>query len=125
MNLPPPVIAENTIFNAGEQVIRSQESLPAPAVFNQASNGALPTFALPVPTAPLPSVTISNVTNTTNSSNPGIADDTDLIEKEWVSKAKEIVKKTQNDPHEQSKEINIFKADYMQKRYNKVLKLSE
>ena len=48
-----------------------------------------------------------------------------LIEKECVQKAKDIIKQTQNDPHVQSKELNIFKADYMQKRYNKVLKLSE
>jgi hypothetical protein len=34
---------------------------------------------------------------------PQIADDVDLIEKEWVNKAKSIVAKTKDDPREQSK----------------------
>lgn len=56
---------------------------------------------------------------------PQIADDTDLIEKEWVVRAKEIVSKTAHDPHLQNKEMNKFKADYLKKRYNKEVKLSE
>ncbi|MBA3758580.1 hypothetical protein H0X10_03045 [Candidatus Saccharibacteria bacterium] len=56
---------------------------------------------------------------------PQIADDTDLIEKEWVDKAKQIVEHTRHDPHQQNKEMNIIKADYLKKRYNKDIKLSE
>lgn len=56
---------------------------------------------------------------------PQIADDTDLIEKEWVDRAKRIVEHTRNDPHEQTKEMTAMKADYLKKRYNKDLKLSE
>jgi len=54
------------------------------------------------------------------SSKLSIADD-DLIEKEWVDKAKAIVEKTRGDPHKQSEELTVFKADYMHKRYNKSL----
>lgn len=61
----------------------------------------------------------------TQANTPQIADDTDLIEKEWVIKAKEIVARTAHDPHLQNKEINKFKADYLKKRYNKEVKLSE
>lgn len=56
---------------------------------------------------------------------PAIADDSDLIEKEWVDKAKQIVEHTKHDPHKQSKEMNVMKADYLKKRYNKDVKLSE
>jgi len=56
---------------------------------------------------------------------PQIAEDNDLIEKEWVDKAKQIVEHTKQDPHQQSKEMNTMKADYLKKRYNKDLKLSE
>lgn len=56
---------------------------------------------------------------------PVVADDNDLIEKEWVDKAKQIVDQTKDDPHKQSKEINKFKAGYMKKRYNKDLKIEE
>lgn len=56
---------------------------------------------------------------------PQIADDTDLIEKEWVDKAKEIVAQTAHDPYLQNKEINKIRAEYLKKRYNKELKQSE
>jgi len=54
-----------------------------------------------------------------------IADDTDLIEKEWVNKAKAIVERTKADPHTQNKEMTKIKADYLKKRYNKDIKLPE
>lgn len=56
---------------------------------------------------------------------PQIAEDNDLIEKEWVEKAKQIVEHTKHDPHLQSKEMNHMKADYLMKRYNKELKLGD
>jgi Txe/YoeB family toxin of Txe-Axe toxin-antitoxin module len=61
-----------------------------------------------------------------NSNNPSQAsDDTDLIEKEWVNKAKAIVEQTKNDPYKQSEELTVFKSDYMKKRYNRTIKLSK
>lgn len=57
--------------------------------------------------------------------NPQIAEDADLIEDEWVDKAKEIVERTSQDPHQQNKEMNLVKADYLKKRYNKDIKVSE
>ena len=48
-----------------------------------------------------------------------LAEDADLIEKEWILKAKEIVAQTHGDPYRQNKEINKIKADYIKKRYNK------
>ena len=57
--------------------------------------------------------------------NPAIADDNDLIEKEWVTKAKKIIEETNEDPFKQSQEITVFKADYMKKRYNKVIKVAD
>ena len=53
-----------------------------------------------------------------------IADDADLIEKEWVLKAKAIVAHTRSDPHQQNIEMTNIKADYLKKRYNKDLKTS-
>lgn len=53
---------------------------------------------------------------------PGIAEDADLIEKEWVTRAKLIVSKTKDDPREQNKEISKFKADYLKNDTIKILK---
>ena len=56
---------------------------------------------------------------------PEIADDVDLIEKEWVKKAKEIVDATQGDPYKQNNQINKMKVEYIKKRYNKDIKFKE
>ncbi len=58
-------------------------------------------------------------------STPAIADDVDLIEKEWVEKAKAIVESTHGDPYTQSKQLNKMKADYIKKRYNRDVKVDE
>lgn len=50
---------------------------------------------------------------------PEHAGDTDLIEKEWVIKAKEIVDHTAEDPFAQQEQLGKMKVDYMKKRYNK------
>lgn len=60
-----------------------------------------------------------------SSSLPALADDADLIEKEWVNKAKQIVDKTKTNPYLQNREISKFKAGYIKKRYNKDIRVSE
>ena len=56
---------------------------------------------------------------------PPEAEDSDLIEKEWVERAKEIVEHTRDNPYEQQKALSLMKADYMKKRYNRDIKVSE
>ena len=124
LNLPPPVAEQ----------MRNSSPVPeaAPASFEQAplSGQSDPTRLQPaVPTIPLPlppaTPTTADPTVAVSATTPVAADDNDLIEKEWVNKAKEIVERTRENPYEQSKELNLFKADYMKKRYDKTLKLSE
>lgn len=62
---------------------------------------------------------------TTNNVVNNLPDDGDLIEKEWVEKAKQIVEKNRDDPYKQSEELTVFKADYMKKRYNKDIKVDK
>lgn len=83
--------------------------------------GAAPIASPPMPAAPGP----APATRIPVNDSPAVADDGDLIEKEWVNKAKFIVETTRIDPHRQNKELSKFKADYIQKRYNKQLKVSE
>ena len=56
---------------------------------------------------------------------PLVAADEDLIEKEWVDKAKEIIQQTKDDPHARTAKVNELQRDYMQKRYGKVVGASE
>lgn len=53
------------------------------------------------------------------------ADDADLIEREWVDKAKHIVTETRDYPHKQKDQISRVKADYIQKRFNKSIKVDD
>jgi hypothetical protein len=92
---------------------------------------SVPTAPPPIPGAGLPAVTTSvqddnasdDVPPIPSLALPHIADDADLIEKEWVEKAKEIVARTSNDPFMQNIEMNKVKADYIKKRYNKDIKV--
>lgn len=56
--------------------------------------------------------------------NPTEAADVDLIEKEWVQKAKQVVSDTKSDPHAQESAVSQLQADYLQKRYGKNIILS-
>ncbi len=58
-------------------------------------------------------------------SGPAIADDVDVIEKEWVDRAKKIVSETKDNPHQQEKAVSRLQADYLLKRYGKQIKLKE
>lgn len=52
---------------------------------------------------------------------PTLAADDDLIEKEWVDKAKKIIADTQNDPYRREQEVSKLQSDYLRKRYGKEL----
>ena len=53
------------------------------------------------------------------------AADGNLIEKQWIQKAKEIVAETKNDPYKQKNEMSKAKADYIQKRFKKTIKTDD
>ena len=78
----------------------------------------------PVPiTLPTPVVTPSDDTAQTSVATdlPAVAADDDLIEKEWVDKAKQIISSTKDDPARREKEVGRLQADYLKKRYGKEL----
>src|SRR5437868_5134886 len=95
---------------AREQAPEQGASLPP------APMAAQPATALPqIPAAPAAPSQGMAPTDNTALQTPQIADDADLIEKEWVTKAKQIVEQTKNDPYLQTKEMNKMKADYLKK----------
>ena len=72
---------------------------------------------------PTPVAQATPQTNSTqdDSGHPSSAADDELIEKEWVDKAKQIVAQTKGDPHGQEKAVSRLQADYLKKRYGKDL----
>ena len=102
---------------SGEQS-REHEQQVSPGERQSSPPVQMPVIPLP-PTAPvLPTVT---PVSTDDAAGPALANDDDLIEKEWVDKAKKIIAETQNDPYRREKEVNKLQIDYLRKRYGKEL----
>lgn len=76
--------------------------------------------ALPQPARPA-----APVVKPVRDDNPVVARDEELIEKEWVDKAKKVVNQTKSDPYLQEKEVGKLQADYLKKRYGKEVKISD
>lgn len=89
---------------------------------------AAPAQILPPPVAvPIPPVTTTDdsVAAVPADDVPLIANDDDLIEKEWVDKAKKIITQTKDDPYRREQEVSKLQADYLQKRYGRELGASQ
>jgi hypothetical protein len=82
-------------------------------------------LATVLPTPTIGSTTSNTPDDTSLSNNPAVANDDDLIEKEWVDKAKKIVAETRDDPHLQDEKVNKLQADYLKKRFGRELGATE
>lgn len=110
-----------------EQAPLAPEQAPAGAERSpvlQPAAIAPPLSAVVPQTQPAAQPVSDDVTATTQTTNLTVDEKTDLIDKTWVEKAKQIVERTRDDPYKQSEELTIFKADYMKKRYGKTIKVS-
>lgn len=124
--LAPQLQPEKLVVNQGTE--RNPELLPLPQASPQQPAQEPPkTTQNDASSTPIVSDPPTQLTSTSSSpsTTPAMADDLDLIEKEWVIKAKEIVSKTRDDPHKQNEEISAVKADYIKKRYNKEVPKNE
>lgn len=124
--LPKPERSADSETAPVEQAPPSQERLGPPG--DRVSQGGPAASTLPTPVvsppptkpAPVADEPIGQATT-----GPAIADDVDVIEKEWVDKAKTIVNTHKHDPYNQEKEASKLQADYLKKRYGKDIKLPE
>jgi hypothetical protein len=97
-----------------EQGIQPTERAPAmPA----------PPPVLPMPT-PVQPVVVPMPAIQRQDDNPTIAADDDLIEKEWVDKAKKIIAETRDNPYLREQEVSKLQADYLRKRYGREIGIS-
>lgn len=117
-----PVLPMPEVAPLGGQE-RFEQAAEARARVADAASGAQ-VVAPAVPVVPLqndPSASTAVVPG----QNPLVAADEDLIEKEWVDKAKEIIEQTKDDPHARTQKVNELQRDYLQKRFGKVVGASE
>lgn len=110
--LRPETVGEQS--REQEQAIQPGEREPGPAA---------PPPVLPMPAqsqvVPMPVMPVANDDN-----NPAMAADDDLIEKEWVDKAKKIIAETKDDPYKREREVSKLQADYLRKRYGREIGVS-
>jgi hypothetical protein len=96
------------------------EAVPAAPAAGPVEPAAPPApVALPVdpaPAAPAPVIPTEP---------PLQADDVDVIEKEWVDKAEQIVKQTEGDPYKEEEAIEDLQIDYLKQRYGKDIKKAQ
>jgi hypothetical protein len=81
---------------------------------------------LPAPVLPTtaPQVGVDD-TAVVHDDTPLLAADEDLIEKEWVDKAKKIILETKDDPYAMEAAVTKLQADYLKKRYGRELGAAE
>jgi hypothetical protein len=98
-------------------------------------DGWQPAAQAPIPSGEVnQSVSNSQSLNTSNSlsSQSGLtypvplqANDSDLVEREWVDAAKRIMDTYRSDPYNKNRALTFLRADYIKKRYNKDIKIPE
>lgn len=120
-NVPNPETTPEAPVRSPERETAAPERAAEQSSSAQAALSAQPIpVSLPTPVAP----TADDQTTTTSDDSPSVAADEDLIEKEWVDKAKQIIGSTDGDPARREKEISRLQADYLKKRYGKELGVS-
>lgn len=101
---------------------RHEQAAEAGARVSDAAATATAATAIATPAAPVQAPIDDSSSSPVT---PLVAADEDLIEKEWVDKAKEIIEQTKDDPHARTAKVNELQRDYLQKRYGKVVGASE
>lgn len=78
----------------------------------------------PMPPAAMPQVAVPPATAAPQQPdplavNPTAANDDDVIEKEWVDRAKQVILQTKDNPYAREKAIGELQRDYLAKRYGR------
>jgi hypothetical protein len=133
---PPSLPEQPQPTNKPEQTgssMAEQVNVPAVESAPQPGASAAPAVSTPLPQpapiggaqavnpVPPPSQPASSQTMPT----PAIADDVDVIEKEWVDHATNIIEATNQDPYVEEEAIEDLQVDYLKKRYGKEVKKDE
>lgn len=104
----------------GEQTYENEQNV------QRTETSQVPVQAMPpMPPMPVPVPVPTAPTDDATTVGPTIAADDDLIEKEWVDKAKKIIADTRDDPYKREQEVNKLQADYLRKRYGKELGVAD
>ena len=99
------------LLNNGERYQENKTELGQ--VQAEAAQIAMPALPAPVLQASQPAQ------GAATDDTPIVANDDDLIEKEWVDKAKKILGETRDDPYRREREISKLQIEYIRRRYGR------
>lgn len=121
---PPQQYETGSGVGVPERLIQDAEKgLDARAVQAEAAQVAMPS----APTLPPALIAQPAITQGSSSDDTAtlLASDDDLIEKEWVDKAKKIIAETKDDPYKREYEISKLQIEYIRKRYGREIGQAE
>lgn len=107
---------ENTIENSAEKFEQRSESRAS------ISDAGITTTSVITDKTEDNTTEVEEITTTDS---PLIAGDEDLIEKEWVDKAKKIISDTKEDPYMRDEAVSKLQVEYIKKRYGRSINLEE
>lgn len=114
-DVPPNFASPETLPNASPERVEQRSAVelapqPQPVPLPMPAQVAIPVPPAPTPATPTPDPGVSN---------PIAANDDDVIEKEWVDRAKQVIIQTKDNPYAREKAIGELQRDYLAKRYGR------
>jgi len=110
--VPPNFASPETLHTVSPERVEQRSAVelapPPPPVAAPLQQVAMPTIQ------PLVDDTLSPLV-----ANPTAANDDDVIEKEWVDRAKQVILQTKDNPYAREKAIGELQRDYLSKRYGR------
>ncbi len=113
--MPESSRPETDSGRALERREQSNEAVPS------AENSHIPPVVIPLPTPPVLPINDDATLPLVQDDTPTIANDNEIIEKEWVDKAKKVIAETKDNPYLREQEVSKLQADYLLKRYGRKL----
>ncbi len=113
--MPPSPSLETDSGRAAERSEQLNEASPS------VESAHIPPVALPAPAAPVSAANDEATLPLVQDDTPSIANDNEIIEKEWVDKAKKVIAETKDNPYLREQEVSKLQADYLLKRYGRKL----
>ena len=111
----PQATPERGVIESGAE--RTEQAAEQSALASDAD----PVSVIAVPTTIIGDDETTTADDTIGGTAPATAADDDLIEKEWVDRAKKIVSDTRDNPHDQENAVTALQRDYRKKRYGREL----
>lgn len=123
-NLPPASLERSQPIEAGigsNEVLPARRNEQAERQMGQRIEAVAQSPVVPqLPTLPPPVVdNTTQILPVVDPTSPSVAADDDLIEKEWVDRAKQIIASTKDDPYRREQEVKKLQLDYVRKRYGR------